>query len=315
MHPIVVYVHGIGNKIRADSLKSQWDRALFGRDMADQSRMAYWASLRHATPLPDIRSDPLDGGVGDTEGPMAGGDREPAADFMARVLAEARLDLPADIAGIPAEGHPEGRPAVEPTGDPFGRWLGQMTHLADALAHAEETAPTDELLPLPRAARKTVFRVVVRCVFKDVHAYFYGDVGPAIREVVRRELDDLEGAPVAVIGHSFGSVVAYEVLAERGQDVELFLTLGSPLAVTEIRDHLAAPPAVPRGVRSWYNTSDLRDLVALNHTLKPAYQPEDRITEILVPNNSENHHGIREYLVNREVREPFQRLFTDLAQG
>jgi hypothetical protein len=30
----VVYVHGNGNKVRRELLKQQWDKALFGEDMA-----------------------------------------------------------------------------------------------------------------------------------------------------------------------------------------------------------------------------------------------------------------------------------------
>lgn len=38
----IVYVHGIANKPPADVLKCQWDHALFGFDLGDRSRLAYW---------------------------------------------------------------------------------------------------------------------------------------------------------------------------------------------------------------------------------------------------------------------------------
>ena len=48
----VVYIHGIGNKPPADVLKCQWDRALFGVEQGDRSRMAYWVDRgRYPTPL------------------------------------------------------------------------------------------------------------------------------------------------------------------------------------------------------------------------------------------------------------------------
>src|SRR3970040_1700581 len=39
-----VYVHGIGNKPIASVLKCQWDRALFGFDLGERSRLSYWVN-------------------------------------------------------------------------------------------------------------------------------------------------------------------------------------------------------------------------------------------------------------------------------
>src|SRR5262245_59352566 len=46
--PTVIYVHGLGRQPAAAQLKLDWDLALFGRDMGDRTRMAYWADLREA---------------------------------------------------------------------------------------------------------------------------------------------------------------------------------------------------------------------------------------------------------------------------
>lgn len=90
----VVYVHGNGNKVREDLLKSQWDTALFGADMGAATCMAYWAPLRYPAPLSDAGEDPIDGGPGGPvgfEAPDAPAVEPPDA-FIARTLAEARLD-------------------------------------------------------------------------------------------------------------------------------------------------------------------------------------------------------------------------------
>ncbi len=97
--------------------------------------------------------------------------------------------------------------------------------------------------------------------------------------------------------------------------MELFVTVGSPLGITEIRDVLTEPPAVPDGVTAWCNASDLRDLVALDHTLRPEYAPAHLVSDHLVVNSSGNHHGIREYLAAGPVREPVRGLFSGLATG
>ncbi len=308
MQSTVVYVHGNGNKVRSDLLKSQWDRALFGRDMGELSRMAYWAPVRYDTPLPDNRPDPLDGGPVGIEESVAPPESEAPEEFVRKTLAAAQSES-GDIGA-------ESAPGADESFDALGAWLRDMTYLADTLADAESGSGNQlplEVLPLPAAARKAVFRLLVKRTFKDVHAYFFGGAGKAIRGVVEEALEGLDGASVAVVGHSLGSIVAYEVLAEQGRDVELFTTVGSPLAITEVQDQLAKPPAVPAGVRAWRNASDLRDLVALDHTLRPEYAPQDRVVDLLVTNDSENHHGISEYLGNSEVSGPFHQMFNHLA--
>ncbi|MGW2022152.1 alpha/beta fold hydrolase [Streptomyces decoyicus] len=307
MRPRVVYVHGNGNKVRPELLKSQWDTALFGRDMAEASRMAYWAPVRYPEPLPDVRPDPLNGPPELIEELTARPDRagaEPPEEFVARTLEEARLE--AGDTGLEARaGADEGA---------LAGWLRDMTYLADTLALAgKRDEPGAELpleaLPLPRTGRTAVFRLLVKHAFKDVHAYFFGGAGPAMRAVVKEQLDSLDGVPLVVVGHSLGTIVAYEVLMEQAREVELLVTVGSPLAIAEVQDHLARPPAVPAGVAAWRNASDLRDLVALDHTLRPEYAPEERVTDLLVTNDSSNHHGISEYLAQHEVRAPVQRIF------
>ncbi|BDM69082.1 hypothetical protein HEK616_25690 [Streptomyces nigrescens] len=314
MRPSVVYVHGNGNKPRADLLKSQWDTALFGRDMGAASRMAYWAPVRYPAPLPDHRPDPLDGGPQPAEEPPAGAAERAAAaapppeEFVARTLDEARREA--------GDTGPEGR--ARPDEDALADWLRDMTYLADTLAHTEsapEPGPADELpleaVPLPRPGRVALFRELVKHAFKDVHAYFFGGAGPAMRAVVQEALDGPDGGPLVVVGHSLGTIIAYEALRERAREVALLVTVGSPLAITEIQDSLARPPAVPDGVTAWRNASDLRDLVALDHTLRPEYAPQDRVTDVLVTNDSRNHHGIGEYLSQHPVREPVLRIFGD----
>ncbi|MGW9173703.1 alpha/beta fold hydrolase [Streptomyces decoyicus] len=307
MRPRVVYVHGNGNKVRPELLKSQWDTALFGRDMAEASRMAYWAPVRYPEPLPDFRPDPLNSPPELIEELTARPDRagaEPPEEFVARTLEEARLE--AGDTGLEARaGADEGA---------LADWLRDMTYLADTLALAGERDELGaelplEALPLPRTGRTAVFRLLVKHAFKDVHAYFFGGAGPAMRAVVKEQLDGLDGGPLVVVGHSLGTIVAYEVLMEQAREVELLVTVGSPLAIAEVQDHLARPPAVPAGVAAWRNASDLRDLVALDHTLRPEYAPEERVTDLLVTNDSSNHHGISEYLAQHEVRAPVQRIF------
>ncbi|MEN8652780.1 alpha/beta fold hydrolase [Streptomyces sp. 21So2-11] len=256
--------------------------------------------------MPDFEPDPLDGGPESSRETPVPAMVESPEEFVAKELAQARHEA----TGPEPEGVPGTRTAA---GAALAGWLRDMTYLADTLADGEDSEPwadsSLEALPLPRSARKAAFRLLVKYTFKDVYAYFFGGAGQAIRDVVREALDGLDGGPVVVVGHSLGSIVAYEVLNEQQTEAELFVTVGSPLAITEVQDNLAKPLTVPPGVAAWRNASDLRDLVALDHTLRPEYAPPDRVTDLLVTNGSGNHHGISEYLGSPPVSDPIRRLF------
>ncbi len=43
----IIYVHGINNKPPPSVLKCQWDTALFGAQLGDRSRMAYWVNRQY----------------------------------------------------------------------------------------------------------------------------------------------------------------------------------------------------------------------------------------------------------------------------
>jgi hypothetical protein len=262
---IVVYVHGNGNKVREDLLKLQWDQALFGRDAGAGSRMAYWAPLLHAQPLPDPEFD------------------------------EAERTEPAAEVEVAAEAAP---PELE-------AYVRGMEYRADAVAAGEQLEVGAEALPLPGAGRRWIFERLVRVTFKDVHAYFFRGYAERMRAVVRNAIAGID-EPFVVVAHSLGTIIAYDVLREEassGLDVPLFVTLGSPLGVREIQDLVAQPLAVPAGVRAWLNASDFRDVVALDHEIRPEYDPPERCTDVVVTNASANHHGIREYLAAAAVRE------------
>lgn len=87
--------------------------------------------------------------------------------------------------------------------------------------------------------------------------------------------DAIPAGKTVVVGHSLGSVVAYDVLRNtaRQLDVSLFMTVGSPLGVGPIRRTMK-PLRFPKNVVSWYNAFDERDAVAL-HALDAATFPVD----------------------------------------
>jgi hypothetical protein len=123
------------------------------------------------------------------------------------------------------------------------------------------------------------------------------------RSVVRDAIDAqiraaLTEEPTIIVSHSLGTVVTYNVLRSesRAIKVPLLLTLGSPLGVRSVRDRLMSL-SYPKGVRSWFNAFDARDVVSLyaldqaNFGLSPAIENYPGIR-----NHTSNRHGIDGYL-------------------
>jgi hypothetical protein len=113
--------------------------------------------------------------------------------------------------------------------------------------------------------------------------------------IVEAEITD---EPTLVVGHSLGSVVAYDVLCNNLSRMKLagFITIGSPLGITAITSMLGLPtnPAAGPG---WVNAFDLRDVVALNPLDAnhfPAAPPISNFSG--VENHTDNRHSIGGYL-------------------
>jgi hypothetical protein len=133
---------------------------------------------------------------------------------------------------------------------------------------------------------------------EDVAVYLNVDqVASAVDRIVS---DAIGTQPCVVIGHSLGSVVAYRVLRDMGDraKVQKFVTIGSPLGLTAIRERLV-PPAIqhPAGVQSWFNAYDTRDIVSLYPLDQTTWPIEPPISNYgNVDNHTNNRHSINGYL-------------------
>jgi hypothetical protein len=138
---------------------------------------------------------------------------------------------------------------------------------------------------------------------KQVHRYF---AEPELRaDVVDRVVKDISSDTRVVVGHSLGSVVAYEALCTRSDlPVRALITLGSPLGIRNlIFDRLQPPPigdlgSWPGGLLRWTNVADDGDIVALVKELRPrfGYRVED-----LRIHNAAKAHDISPYLTAKET--------------
>lgn len=137
---------------------------------------------------------------------------------------------------------------------------------------------------------------------KSVHTYLtVEEARSEIDQIVLMGIERSPG-PVTLVGHSLGSVVAYNVLRSRTlPNVKRFITLGSPLAIRAVADRLPRYPA-PVNVSSWHNYYDEVDIVALNPLLRPPLQSHCDISNITdFTNTTDNHHSISGYLSLHDV--------------
>ena len=100
--------------------------------------------------------------------------------------------------------------------------------------------------------------------------------------------------PFVVIAHSQGTMIAYCVLMEKEfaqKDVALFVTIGSPLGITEVQDYIKELTgqrklAVPPNVRQWINVCDPLDPVALDKDLTAEFSPNAKGVKIAITSGS-----------------------------
>jgi hypothetical protein len=146
-----------------------------------------------------------------------------------------------------------------------------------------------------------VSQSVIETFMRDVYLY-------TTRMGVRDNIDRIVGSaltetPCVVIGHSLGSVVAYNVLRNdrRPLNVRAYVTVGSPLAIRAVRDRFR-PIGFPTLARTWYNAFDPRDVVSL-YPLDAANFPVTPPIENFggVNNATDNRHGIVGYLDDADV--------------
>lgn len=107
-----------------------------------------------------------------------------------------------------------------------------------------------------------------------------------------------------VIAHSLGTVVAFNLLRElaaNGADIQvpLFVTLGSPLAITEVQRWVGGTFAVPSNVGKWMNFYDKGDPVTLGRGLGANFAAG--IIDMIVDNNTGNNHSIAGYLDDKAL--------------
>ena len=289
----LVLVHGRSQQDKEPgALKAEWLEALDAGlarsglslpiDEADVRFPYYGDTLQDLTKgaTPDAAAEVVVRGNGDPES-----DGEPDEDerrFLAAVLEEVRLRSGITEEQLASAG---GEDVIE-RGPLDWQWVRATLRAVDRY--------------IPHGSGTTL-ALATRDVF---HYLSDPDARNTIDAGVRSALTPEREA--VVVGHSLGSVVAYRVLrdatASGGLRIPLFLTVGSPLGVTEIRKRLkrSAIARTPEVVQRWHNAMDIRDVVAL-YPLTPQHFPLNPVEPGIenstnVKNRTANRHGISGYL-------------------
>jgi len=281
----VIYCHGIGYHLVERELRANWDRALFGSDQGERTRMAHWVDYsRHPHPKPkgartlalesDIESEISDGdllqSIKESDSPAE------SRKFVEQLEAELIKCQAQTIKKAASQGQPRAK-AVEAKGNltPI-TWIGSKLFLA------------------------------------DVHDFLFNKTK---REAMVRTVKDrvsTGGGPFVVIGHSQGSLVTYQALMELGASVQvdLFVTIGSPLGLPPVTGELkkwhGKKLPIPLGVKRWVNIARDGDVVCQDQTLDDDYKAAGKsIQDIRIRDWAlmPAAHGIAYYLSYPETRQ------------
>jgi hypothetical protein len=147
----------------------------------------------------------------------------------------------------------------------------------------------------------------VRSTATEISRYFNNtdDVASKVRGLLKQTLRPMleQQDDVLVIGHSFGSVIAYDTLWELTHQEGVtgkvdFLTLGNPMGMHYIRRRLLGMnghggKSYPALIHRWINLSAEGDVTALNQNLNESFHT---MLELGLVESIEDHcHGIYNY--------------------
>ncbi len=283
----VVLIHGLANKPPPADLYRIWHESLSRSTESDHgldpgalgvsTSLVYWADLFYPQPL-------------------AAADYESAADELAYSLGD---DAPI----------------------PDNEWIGALRAAIGADDESFAEAPVDdttsdyERVPIPWVLKKRI----IRRFLIEAHDYLFNvnDIRTTILERVRGAIG--EAAPdarITLVGHSLGSVIAYDALTYTQPErvVTGLMTLGSPLGIDEVQDKLKFTrndgfPGTLAG--DWVNVFDPFDVVSradprLANDFKENGEP--KVIDVKEANWGRWRHSATKYFQGTQLRNHLRRL-------
>jgi hypothetical protein len=301
----LVYVHGAGPQLPAAALKDEADKLVFGRQMSS-TRVAYYAG---------VRWPPATGG-GTAAAPQRSNRRQRVIAIRSSLQPGVSAEAAAAqvVAATLSAPRPAGTGAAPAAPPPTPAEIAQATRLVEELYReadriASRSATRRRGTALGPTFPDPIFRFIVGKFASDVVDYLYGPFTDAMRAPVRAALL-ASPSPKVIIAHSLGTIITYDVLSEpalRGLQVDLLVTVGSPLGIgnvqNRLRDRAGRPNPVPKSLAAWSNFADRFDPVALEATLRDEFDPPKNFaTDEEVNNQARNNHDLTGYLAIPIVR-------------
>jgi hypothetical protein len=306
----IVLVHGIAQEQRsADELEAEWLPALAGGlriagypDLADrlshqrpaeggiQARMAFYGNVYLQPGRMGLEPDEL----------------TPKQQMLAEQVAHAWLQRAASDASDPRQRH-EAAMELTRLNDTRAEIQGAGAALRSAtagLARVRWFAPFGMALA-ERFTMRALAQVTRYFTDEQVRSFALGQVAGLLGPDTR-----------ALVGHSLGSVIAYEAAHRLAQPLPLLVTLGSPLGLrTIVYERLRPqPPGFPPQVSRWVNVADREDFIAAAPDLTALFGaglPAGALLEgIWTVDNGAEPHRATFYLTKQETARPIGQTLT-----
>jgi len=270
-HPLVLYVHGIGDQPSSVDLKREWDLALFGREMGERTRMAYWSDVLH-------------------------GERRNRRTRSTRSSGSVSADVLLEQAGVDSA-NDDAQALVQS----MLRTLGMRP-----VRSGKKILPLPAFLrkPIARAFLESLITDTAAYFFKPGARE---KIQKRLRVILQSNGDHVtlvahsQGSIVAL-------EVLAALSAQKNVNVGHLITIGSPLGIQEVQDFLSCKLEVPCNVEAWHNFADPLDPVALDKGIGNDFQPDGFITDEIVINTRSrqlegfNPHSAAGYLAHPKVR-------------
>lgn len=287
-HSHIIFIHGLSNKPAPEDLRRIWLDALAGKVIDDpgfdlgavgvKDSFVYWADLFYDQPLSAQGYESRSDELADS----VAGEMELEEDEWMQAMHE--------------------------------KFPMEEDKVFDD-APADDTTLEYERIPLPWVVKKQV----IRHFLKEAHDYLFNKNG--IRDTIRKRVTDAltraaDDAPVLLVGHSQGSIIAYDVLtgADDCPMVDGLLTLGSPLGIDEVQDRLvwSADDGFPKKLKGdWVNVYDPFDVVArLDPKLSNDFKKNGNslVIDVEEQNWGKWRHSATKYLKGPQLRRHLRRL-------
>ena len=153
----------------------------------------------------------------------------------------------------------------------------------------------------------------IRSTAEETKRYFQNrnNIACDVREVLKQELRPLlsNSDKVLLIGHSMGSVIAYDALWELSHleqlpgKVDSFLTIGSPLGMNYVQRRLmghkyTGKKKYPTNIKHWVNISSIGDVTALDRIFLDDFG--EMINEDIIESIEDHCDGIYNFFRNEK---------------